>query len=266
MKFIVAVDLEGVACAYGAYGDSVEKTFNIEFVRMQATREANAAVKALYDCGAEEVIVWDNHGRGCSLEHDNLDERCQIAIGYRGEERYPVLDDSFTGVLLIGYHAKASTGDAAMAHTYSSKDYQSIKINGREFGEVGVDAAIAGLKGVPVIFVSGDDKAVKEAKEFLPWIKTVETKKAFAYTGILSKHPKKAEKEIYETVKKAVEALDEMKCYVVDGPVELEVRYRRTDAAKLTRLVDMYGDYFEYDGAYTRKGRLKSIEEVITRI
>ena len=45
MRFIVAVDLEGVACAHGAYGDSVEKSFNIEFVRKQATREADAAAR-----------------------------------------------------------------------------------------------------------------------------------------------------------------------------------------------------------------------------
>lgn len=29
MKFIVNVDLEGVACAYGAFDGSVESTFNI---------------------------------------------------------------------------------------------------------------------------------------------------------------------------------------------------------------------------------------------
>ena len=266
MKFIVAVDLEGVACAYAPYGESVEKAFNIEFIRKQATREAAAAVSALYDCGAEEVIVWDNHGRGCSLDYDMLDERCHIAIGATVETRYPILDSSFAGVLLIGYHAKASAGDAAIAHTFSSKEYQYIKINGKEFGEIGFDAAIAGEKNVPVIFVAGDDKTVKEAKEFLPWAETVETKKSFAYTRILSKHPKFVEKEIYENVKKAVGALDKMKCYKVDAPVMAEIRYKRTDAASHAKLVDMNGDNFEFEDAYTRKGMLKTIEDFIFRI
>ena len=35
MKFVVAVDLEGVACAYGPMGESIESAFNIEFVRKQ---------------------------------------------------------------------------------------------------------------------------------------------------------------------------------------------------------------------------------------
>lgn len=266
MKFIVAVDLEGVACAYGPYGDSIEKAFNIEFVRKQATREAAAAVAALYDCGAEEVVVWDNHGRGCSLDYEMLDERCLIAIGSMTQTRYPILDDSFDGVLLIGYHAKAATPDAAIGHTFSSKEYQWIKVNGIEFGEIGIDAAIAGEKGVPVIFVAGDDKTVKEAKEFLPWVETVETKKSFAYTSVLSKHPKFVEEEIYETVMKAVEGLDTMQCYTVGTPVEAEIRYRRTDAAKLARPVDLNGDYFCLTDAYTRKGMLKTIEDIVFRI
>lgn len=80
MKFIVAVDLEGVACAYAPLGASVEDSFNVQFVRKQATKEADAAVRALFDMGATEVVVWDNHGRGCSLDCDLLDERCYIAI------------------------------------------------------------------------------------------------------------------------------------------------------------------------------------------
>ena len=92
MKFLVAVDLEGVACAYGPYGSSIEDAFNIAFVRKQASREADAAVRALFDSGAEDVIVWDNHGRGCSLDYELLDERCRIAIGSTVETRYPGLD------------------------------------------------------------------------------------------------------------------------------------------------------------------------------
>jgi len=101
MKFIVAVDLEGVACAYAPCGSSIENAFNIEFIRKQATKEADAAVRALFDSGANEVIVWDNHGRGCSLDYDNLDKRCRIAIGADSKSRYPVLDESFSGVLLL---------------------------------------------------------------------------------------------------------------------------------------------------------------------
>lgn len=266
MKFIVAVDLEGVACAYAPLGASIEGAFNIEYVRKQATREADAAVRALFDMGASEVVVWDNHGRGCSLDYDLLDERCHIAIGGDAITRYPVLDESYSGIVLIGYHAMASEGQGAIAHTFSSVNYQSVKINGKEFGEIGIDAAIAGEKNVPVIFVSGDDKAVKEAKEFLPWVKTVETKKATAFTRIISKHPKMVVKEIYETVKSAVNDINNMQLFTVSGPIIAEIRYRRSDLASNKRLIDLNGDNFSFVDAYTRKGQLKNIEEIVFRL
>lgn len=266
MKFIVTVDLEGVACAYGPSGGSVEDSFNIEFVRKQATKEANAAAKALFDMGAKEVIVWDNHGRGCSLDYDELDERCLIAIGWDKKTRYPLLDETFDGVLFVGYHAMASEGEGSIAHTYSSKDYQHILINGKEYGEIGIDAAIAGKKNVPVIFVSGDDKVVREAKEILPWVKTVQTKKATSYTRIISKHPKMVVKEIYENVKSAVKDVEKMECFKISGVVDMEIRFRRTDMANNAILVDMNGDDFKYDGSYTRKGMLKDIEDVFFRL
>jgi len=263
MKFMVAVDLEGVACAYGPCEGNVEDAFNIDFVRKQATREANAAVCALFECGAEEVIVWDNHGRGCSLDYDMLDEKCKIAIGSTVGTRYPILDDTFSGVIMIGYHAMASNSEAVLAHTYSSVKYQHIKVNGVELGEVGIDGAIAGEKGVPVIFVSGDDKCVAEAKEIMPWVEAVETKQSFAYTRIVSKHPKTTVKEIYEGVKNAVKRLDEMKCFTVKTPVNVEVRYKRTDTATHAKLVDMNGNFFKALDAYTRTGTMKTLENLL---
>ena len=263
MKFMVNVDLEGVACAYGPCEGSVEDAFNIEFVRKQATKEADAAVRALFECGAEEVVVWDNHGRGCSLDYDILDERCKIAIGATVGTRYPVLDNTFAGVVMIGYHAMASNGEAVLAHTYSSVKYQYIKVNGLELGEVGIDGAIAGEKGVPVIFVSGDDKCVAEAKEIMPWIEAVETKQSFAYTRIISNHPNVTVKEIYNGVKKAVNRLNEMKCFTVKTPVNIEVRYKRTDMATHAKLVDMNGDFFELSDAYTRVGTLVNLEKLL---
>ena len=263
MKYLIAVDMEGVACAYAPYGSCVEGSFNVEFVRKQATREANAAAAALFDSGATEVTVWDAHGRGCNLDYDSLDERCLIAIGSTVGERYPNLDKNFSGVLFIGYHANASNGDAAIAHTFSITEYQFIKVNGVEFGEIAIDASIAGSIGVPVIFVSGDSECVAEAKKFLPFAETVETKKSYAYTRIVSKHPKAVAKEIYEGVKKAVSRLDEMKLFTVSSPFTAEFRFRRTDAAKHAKLIDIDGNRFEQTDGYTRTGKLNKIEDLI---
>ena len=266
MKFIVAVDLEGVACAYAPIGCTISKAPNLDFVCKQATREADAAARALFDCGATEVIVWDNHGSGCSLLHDELDERCKISIGPICGRRYPILDETFAGVVLIGYHAKASTPGAAIAHTYSSVKYQHIKVNGAELGEVGIDSAIAGDKGVPVIFVAGDDKCIAEAREIMPWIEFTETKQSTSYTHVITKQPKAVVKEIYAGVKRAVNRLDEMKCFTVKTPLSVEIRYRRSDEACHAKHFDMEGNPFGFADAYTRTGMLRTAEDIVLRL
>ena len=80
-RFYIGVDCEGVACAVGIPGQSIGTGDNSRFAARQATREADAASRALCDMGAEEVWVWDNHGGGTNLDYDLLDPRCRIVLG-----------------------------------------------------------------------------------------------------------------------------------------------------------------------------------------
>ncbi len=50
-------------------------------------------------------------------------------------------------------------------------------MNGREVGEIGVDAAIAAEYKIPVVMVSGDDKTCAEARSWIPGVVTCQTKK-----------------------------------------------------------------------------------------
>lgn len=232
MKFVIAVDFEGLACVVGSPGVTLNESRNYAFARVEAVRETNAAAKALFDAGAEQVIVWDNHNGSLNMDYDLLDERVDIALGVGFPRRFPGMDETFSGVLLIGYHPKDNTEDAVIAHTLSSRAFQWIKVNGVEVGEIELHAAVAGEMGVPVIFVASDDKGVAEAKQFLPWVETVTTKKGFGWNAAISKHPKKVEREIYEGVKRAVERLSEMKPFRFSSPVNVQIRYKRLEAAE----------------------------------
>ena len=76
-KFYIGVDLEGVACAVGIPGEGMGNGANYAFAAREALREANACARALFDGGADEVIVWDNHGSGVNLDYDEVDPRCR---------------------------------------------------------------------------------------------------------------------------------------------------------------------------------------------
>lgn len=230
MKYIVAVDCEGPACVVGAPGGGLNSSTQYEFARKQATAEASAAARGLFASGAEQVIVWDNHGSGVNLLYSELDKRCDIFNG-PSPGRFPMLDATFAGILFIGYHARDNTSKAPLAHTYSSDKYQSIRLNGQEVGELAIDAAIAGKQGVPPLLVSSDDKAVAEAQALFPGIVTVQTKIGYGWNSALSKHPVRVIEEIEAAARKAAENRATMQPFVLTEPLDVEIRFKRIESA-----------------------------------
>ena len=134
MKFYIAVDCEGPACVVGEPGKGLGSGENYRFACLQATREANAAARALFDAGAQEVVVWDAHGTGVNLQYDLLDPRCRILLGSGHRGRFAGMDKSYTAVLFIGYHARENTSRAVLAHTFCSTAFQYYKLDGKEAG------------------------------------------------------------------------------------------------------------------------------------
>lgn len=234
MKFMVAVDCEGVACVVGRRGMALGEGKHYEWAAKQATREADAAAKGLFDAGATEVIVWDNHGTGINLSYEDIDQRCQIALGAGAQRRWPGLDSSFAGVAMIGYHAMDNTVDAVLAHSFSSATYQYIKVNGVEVGEMAIDAACAGELGVPLIFVSSDDKGIAEAQKLAPWVETVATKRGLGWNVTVSKHPLQAAMEIRQGAARAAHRLAEAKPFSFASPMQVELRFKRLEDAEQT--------------------------------
>ncbi len=258
MKFIVAVDCEGVAGVVGAPGGSLNESRDLEFARLQATREADAAARGLFEAGATQVIVWDNHGGSLNLHYDQLDERCDIALGVGFRHRWPGLDESFSGVVLIGYHPMDNTEDGVICHSFSSASYQSIKVNGQEVGEIAIDGAMAGEWGVPVILVASDDRGVAEARSFFPWVETVATKQGMGWNAAVSKHPQRASAQIREGVQRAVTRRPEMKPFWFTEPIELEIRYKRIEAAQAASRGFRRGERVD---PYTVRWRLERLSD-----
>lgn len=258
MKFIVAVDCEGVACGVGSPGASLNESRNLEFARLQATREADAAARGFFEAGAEQVIVWDNHNGSLNLHYDLLDKRCDIALGVGFEHRFPGINAGFAGVAFIGYHAMDNTVDAAMCHSFSSGAYQYIKVNGREVGEMGIDAAVAGEHGVPPLLVASDDKGVAEARAFFSGITAVETKKALGWNAAVSKHPQRVVDEIFAAASSAAANPGGVEPFRFAAPIEYEIRYKRIEHAEAASRGLRRGERVD---PYTVRWHLQSLAE-----
>src|SRR5256885_11564965 len=76
------------------------------------------------------------------------------------------IDSGFDAAVIIGYHARAGTPHAVLDHTYGGRIHE-VRLNGRPVGELGINAALAGVAGVPVAVVSGDSSVAAEARALL---------------------------------------------------------------------------------------------------
>src|SRR5690606_6282040 len=107
---------------------------------------------------------------------EELDSRARYALWGEARRLIRPRYEGFDTYLYVGQHAMAGIPNGPLAHTDSSKGVVYKRFNGVFVGEFGVEAIRAGHHGVPVIFFSGDDKGVAEAKGLVPNIVTVTTK------------------------------------------------------------------------------------------
>jgi D-amino peptidase len=141
------------------------------------------------------------------------------------------MDDSFDGLFQVGCHAMAGTLNAFLDHTQSSASWFRYWLGGREMGEMGQVAAIAGHFGVPTLLVTGDEAACAEALEFFPGIETVAVKQARGRNYATCIHPQRSQQMIREAAARAVKLIGTLEPFVVQMPAETKITYTRADHA-----------------------------------
>ena len=215
------VDMEGISGICRG-SQVIQGQPDYEKARRFITWDVNACVRGCFDGGAERVLVRDAHGSGFNLLWDELEPRAEYIQGDSRIERMPELD-SFDGLILLGYHAMAGSTQAILEHTMNSSQWQRFWINGVESGEIAIDAGIAGDHGVPVIMVSGDDKACAEARKLLKGVVPVQVKKGLDREGGFLMAKEKAHKLISEGAAKAVRICGQCGPHKVRHPVKMRL-------------------------------------------
>jgi D-amino peptidase len=221
-KVHISVDMEGVA---GVVNDSHTSSGgrNYAAAREQVIAETNAAISAAFDAGATEVVVVDSHGDKTNLQPAKLDRRATlISGGPRPLGMMAGIDASFAAAVFIGYHARASTADAILDHTYTGS-IKGVWFDGVELGEGGLNAAVAGFYGVPVVFVSGDRAVNEEMTALIPNLQGVEVKEAIGRTAAHMIHPQEAVERIAAGVRQALEDRAQVAPLTFGAPVTLRI-------------------------------------------
>jgi D-amino peptidase len=133
-------------------------------------------------------------------------------------------------------HAKAGDRFGNMNHTISGRDYQRLWFNGTEVGETGINAALCGTWGCPVLLVTGDVASCEEGKELLgDGLTTVTVKQGLASGAARQIPPVRARKMIEEGAQKALSDLKAVPPYDPGSPCEIKVEFKRTQPADRLR-------------------------------
>src|SRR3954451_18672843 len=132
------------------------------------TEEINAAVRGAKAGGATEILVMDCHGAGegyswNSLVAEELDPDCEFIVQDEWTGYTAFLESGCDAALFVGMHAMAGTADGVLNHTVSGVDWQNLWFNGTRVGETGINAALCGTWGCPVLLVTGDRAVCREA-------------------------------------------------------------------------------------------------------
>jgi D-amino peptidase len=182
-KVFISVDMEGI---WGVvHGDQISPGPDYGRVRTWMAGDVNAVVEGLLEAGASEVVVNDSHGSMRNLVADDLNPRASLITGTpKPLSMMQGIDQSFDACLLIGYHARAGSAPAILDHTISGSTVRAVRINGKELPEMGINGAIAGYYGVPVVMLSGDTETCVQAKAiFGTGIVTAAVKEAIGRTA-----------------------------------------------------------------------------------
>jgi D-amino peptidase len=225
LKVFISVDMEGLA---GVVTSSDVSATGADYGHFRAimAAETNAAIEGAFRAGATAVLVRDGHGNKQNLLPSDVDPRARLLRGAStgGKNMMEGIDSTFDAVVFVGYHAKAGTPNAILEHT-SNGNVIDISINGVSLPEGGYNALVAGLYGVPVVFVSGDRAIVEQLRGLVGPVEGVAVKQEIA-DAINGMSPKSAQDAIRAGVETAVRNRAKARVFKLQAPYTMVLKVK----------------------------------------
>src|SRR5512143_3597031 len=228
MKILIAVDMEGIT-GVTTWDHVTPGHWEYGRFRRLMTQDVNAAIRGACEAGADEVIVADGHWNGSNILIEELDARARLNTGSPSPfSMMQGIDESADGVFFIGYHARNGSPHAILDHTWSSRTVANVWLNELLTGEYGLNAALAGHYGAPVIMVAGDQTACAQMSELLGDVETAVVKLASGRFSAECLAPQVSQELIYGAACRAVERYSEGDVndpFVLDTPIRVTVEF-----------------------------------------
>lgn len=240
MRVHIISDMEGVSGVV-KWGQVVGGKPMYEEGRRLYTEEVNAAVRGAKAAGASEIVVMDCHGAGNewnfnSLVPELLDRDCEWVVQERWTGYTAFLEAGCDAALFVGMHARSGAADGVMNHTVSDSQWRNLWFNGTLVGETGINAALCGQWGCPVLMVTGDEATCSEARELLgPELVTVAVKQGLSRYSARQIPPVRAREMIERQARDALRNPSAVDPYDPGRPCVIDVEFMSTDALDVFR-------------------------------
>ena len=253
--YLISVDIEGITgVATTAFAEPDGRCY--QAAQKYMASDVNAVVEGilLVDPDAD-VVVRDAHGPATNLDLAELHPRARLAQGW-GTELNMVTPggDTCQGVFLVGYHAGGHDRRAVLAHTFMGT-VEYFHVNGVSLNEAGLAGLYAGHFGVPVCFIGGDDRAVREAEALFDTIIGVAVKESHGRDCTVSLSLEEAARRLTINASQATRLLRESAVppLRLKAPFVAELQlydqgYRKSVYQSLVSVLS-FDDRFVFDGA-----------------
>jgi D-amino peptidase len=235
MNVLISADMEGIS---GVVSNNHTLADHKEFERFRAlmTADVNAAVDGAVAAGATRVVVNDSHASMTNILIEKLHPAAELISGApKPLSMMEGISRDVDAVFFIGYHARAGTSRAVLAHTWSGSVLE-VRLNDVCVGEIGLNAALAGGFGVPVVLITGDEAATAEAQALLGPVETVAVKTAMSAVSARCLHPDAAQEQIRAAASRAL-ASPNVSPFVLAPPIVLRVVLQRPICADRAELI-----------------------------
>jgi D-amino peptidase len=193
------------------------------------TAEVNAAIDGAVIAGADQIVVNDSHGSMTNILIEELNPKVALISGSpKPFSMMQGIGPDVDAVFFVGYHAMSGTGAAVLAHTWTGCVFD-VQLDGQAVGETGLNAALAGSFGAPVVLVTGDQAVAEEARALLGNIETVVVKESISRTAAQCLHPEVAHARIRGAAERALGLT--VSPFVISPPITLRIVFRQSNHA-----------------------------------
>jgi D-amino peptidase len=171
MRVLIMADMEGVS-GIVVWEQTMGGEALYEEGRRLYTEEINAAIRGAKAAGATEIVAVDCHGAGKGWSFNSfipelLDPDCEWVAHHPWSRYTEMFETGCDACLLVGMHARNNTPDGVLCHTISTVKWYNLWFNDDLVGEVGINAALCGHYGVPILLVTGDEAVCRESRGLL---------------------------------------------------------------------------------------------------